>query len=279
MSSFNQRGCYGCGGPLDGLLCRWCTCEWCGNNLRDGFCTLCNSRTGNSFIYDSNPNSFDNPPNFYYQTPQPQYESYSCELCGNDSRHGYDCPPRFPLSYEHEPSYNQNFGDNFYPQNSPSFPPQYLCCENCGGPHESFQCQPMNQNYFEPYYSGFDQPSQYSINHQPPCIQENFNQQKMYELLQMMQSFCENLLQQNQAASIDQSPLQEMSIQDMEDLKQHYLDEMLSLSNDLQIKGYRNEKIDIHFRRECESMIDIEINKNGYMKTCQRIASASRAGG
>ncbi|GJT72554.1 hypothetical protein Tco_1031840 [Tanacetum coccineum] len=47
-----------------------------------------------------------------------------------------------------------------------------------------------------------------------------------------------------------------MSIQDIEDLKQHYLDEMLSLSNDLQIKNYRNEKIDIRFRRECESMID-----------------------
>ncbi|GJX35530.1 hypothetical protein Tco_0247087 [Tanacetum coccineum] len=62
-----------------------------------------------------------------------------------------------------------------------------------------------------------------------------------------------------------------MSIQEMEDLKQHYLDEMLSLSNDLQIKDYRNEKIDIRFRRECENMIDelkgkfngmsIEINK------------------
>ncbi|GJU80114.1 hypothetical protein Tco_1282479 [Tanacetum coccineum] len=139
------------------------------------------------------------------------------------------------------------------------------------GPHESFQCQPMNQNYFEPNYSGFDQPPQYFINHQPLSIQENLNQQKMYELLQMMQSFCEKLLQQKQAASIDQSPLQEMSIQDMEDLKQHYLDEILSLSNDLQIKDYRNEKIDIRFRRECESMIDelkgkfngmsIEINK------------------
>ncbi|GJS45294.1 hypothetical protein Tco_0595415 [Tanacetum coccineum] len=62
-----------------------------------------------------------------------------------------------------------------------------------------------------------------------------------------------------------------MSIQDMEDLKQHYLDEMLSLTNQIQIKDYRNEKIDIHFRRECESTIDelkgkfngmsIEINK------------------
>ncbi|GKB15268.1 hypothetical protein Tco_0849191 [Tanacetum coccineum] len=47
-----------------------------------------------------------------------------------------------------------------------------------------------------------------------------------------------------------------MSLQEMEDLKQHYLDEMLSLSNDLGIKDYRNEKIDIRFRREYENMID-----------------------
>nr|GEW27035.1 hypothetical protein [Tanacetum cinerariifolium] len=42
----------------------------------------------------------------------------------------------------------------------------------------------------------------------------------------------------------------------MEDLKQHYLDEMLSLSNDLGIKDHRNEKIDIRFERECEDKID-----------------------
>ncbi|GJU23076.1 hypothetical protein Tco_1156418 [Tanacetum coccineum] len=105
----------------------------------------------------------------------------------------------------------------------------------------------------------------------------------MYELLQMMQSFCEKLLQQKQAASIDQSPLQEMSIQDMEDLKQHYLDELLSLSNDLQIKDYRNKKIDIHFRRECESMIDdlkgkfngmsIEINKKKELQHLEQVAN------
>ncbi|GJZ11861.1 hypothetical protein Tco_0546620 [Tanacetum coccineum] len=109
----------------------------------------------------------------------------------------------------------------------------------------------------------------------------------------MMQSFCEKLLQQKQAASIDQSPLQEMSIQDMEDLKQHYLDEMLSLSNDLQIKDYRSfkvvstklRKIDIRFRRECESMIDelkgkfngmsIEINKKKELQQLEQAAKLS----
>ncbi|GJW00312.1 hypothetical protein Tco_1555563 [Tanacetum coccineum] len=81
----------------------------------------------------------------------------------------------------------------------------------------------------------------------------------------------EEFRERQQEANIDQSSPREMSLKEMEDLKQHYLDEMKSLSNDLQIKDYRNEKIDIRFRRECEDMIaelkskfngmSIEINK------------------
>ncbi|GJT05633.1 hypothetical protein Tco_0840095 [Tanacetum coccineum] len=257
----------------------------------DEVCSVYYFGDGDSFAYDPNPNSFNDSQNFSVYPPQPQYQTYSCELCGNNAHYGYDCPPQVPFIYNQDPCFNQNFDNNNFPQTSPSFPQQYLCCENCGGPHESFQCQPMNQNYYEPNlcynfnYSGFDQPSQYSINHQPLSIQENLNQQKMYELLQMMQSFCEKLLQQKQAASIDQSPLQKMSIQDMEDLKQHYLNEMLSLSNDLQIKDYRNGKIDICFRRECESMIDelkgkfnrmsTEINKKKELQDLEQVANLS----
>ncbi|GJW70360.1 hypothetical protein Tco_0127277 [Tanacetum coccineum] len=189
MSSFNQRGCFGCGGPLDGLLCRRCTCEWCGNNLRNGFCSICDSGAGNSFIYDPNPNSFNDPLKFFNHPPQPQ--TYSCELCGNDSHSGFDCPPRVPLVYEQEPSYNQNFGDNYYPQNSPSFSQQYICCVHCGGPHENFQCQPWHQNYVEPNPSnsyGFDQTLQNSIDHQPQSIQEDLNQQRINDVLKAMQS-------------------------------------------------------------------------------------------
>nr|GEW13522.1 hypothetical protein [Tanacetum cinerariifolium] len=29
--------------------------------------------------------------------PQPQYQTYSCELCGNDAHYGYDCPPQVPF--------------------------------------------------------------------------------------------------------------------------------------------------------------------------------------
>ncbi|GJW29281.1 hypothetical protein Tco_0046156 [Tanacetum coccineum] len=57
----------------------------------------------------------------------------------------------------------------------------------------------------------------------------------------------------------------------MELQKQQYLEEMPSISNQIQIKDYRNERIDIRYRRECEITIDelkgkfngmsIEINK------------------
>ncbi|GKE72315.1 hypothetical protein Tco_1534356, partial [Tanacetum coccineum] len=141
MSTFIR--CVGCGEPLYGHPCRWCTCERCGNDLRDGYCFLCHSRNGDSFTYDSTPNSFDNPPDFSYPPPQPQFVPYSYELCGNDAYYGYDCPPQVP----------------FFP-----------------------------------------------VIHQPP---------------------------------------QEMSIQDMEDLKQQYLDEMKTLING---KDYRNGKLDIKIK-------------------------------
>ncbi|GKB60212.1 hypothetical protein Tco_0916398 [Tanacetum coccineum] len=174
-SSFNQFHCFHCKDPLeDGVRCQRCTCVRCGHYLGDGFCSFCNSEAGNSFVNDSNPNSFNDPPNVFTHPPQPQYETYSCELCGNDSHHGYDCPPRFPL-----------------------------------------------------------------------------------------------FLQRQQAANIDQSPPRKISLQEMEDLKQHYLDEMLSLSNDLGIKDYRNEKIDIRFRRECEDMIDEYSSTYGDMSVNQ----------
>nr|GEU95616.1 hypothetical protein [Tanacetum cinerariifolium] len=127
----NQRCCYGCGDPLDGLFCQRCTCEF----------------------------------------------------CGNSAHYSYDCPPQVPVISNPDLCYNQNF--DYVPQTSPTFQQQYLCCTRCGGPRETFQCQPMNQNHFEhnSNYSGFDQPPQYSIDHQPQIInQERECEIKIYEL-------------------------------------------------------------------------------------------------
>nr|GEY37553.1 hypothetical protein [Tanacetum cinerariifolium] len=122
------------------------SCSNCGGLFNGGNCPSCSIVGAESkFIHNPNPFSYDNTPNFSYQPPQHHVETYSCELCGNNSHYGYDCPPRFPL----------------YP--------------------------------------------------------------------------------------FDQSPPQEMSIQDMEDLKQQYLEEMKSMINQIQIEDYRNERIDIHY--------------------------------
>ncbi|GJW90905.1 hypothetical protein Tco_0168458 [Tanacetum coccineum] len=47
--------------------------------------------------YDPNPNSFNDSLNFSDYPPQPQYQTYSCELCRNDAHYGYDCPPQVPF--------------------------------------------------------------------------------------------------------------------------------------------------------------------------------------
>nr|GFA93767.1 hypothetical protein [Tanacetum cinerariifolium]GFB19785.1 hypothetical protein [Tanacetum cinerariifolium] len=125
----------------------------------------------NSCAYDPNPNSFDYSPDSYHP-PHPIYETYSGDSCGNDPQFGYDCQPQFPLNYEPEPGYSQNY--NSYPHDSPSFPQQYPCCDDCRVTHEPYQCQPMNEDYYDEqnfcYDSnslGFDdcQPPQYTVNH------------------------------------------------------------------------------------------------------------------
>nr|GFA78081.1 hypothetical protein [Tanacetum cinerariifolium] len=80
--------------------------------------------------------------------------------------------PQFPLNYESEPGYIENY--NSYPYDSSSFPQQELYCENCRVTHEAYQCQPMNEDYYHEQNScydsnsiGFDQSQlqQYTVNH------------------------------------------------------------------------------------------------------------------
>ncbi|GKB12237.1 hypothetical protein Tco_0846160 [Tanacetum coccineum] len=112
----------GCGQPCVGFYCYLCTCQQCGfslNNgtcmnctygdgkpvtccecespLNGGFCLICASRAGNSSACDPNPNSYNDSLNFSDYTPQPQYQTYYCELCGNNAHYGYDCPPQSPF--------------------------------------------------------------------------------------------------------------------------------------------------------------------------------------
>ncbi|GKB27533.1 hypothetical protein Tco_0866934 [Tanacetum coccineum] len=79
------------------------SCSYCGGPFNGGNCPSCSIvGAGNEFVHDPNPFPYDNTPDFYDQPPQHHVETYSCELCGNDSHYGYDCSPRFPLKKEKE---------------------------------------------------------------------------------------------------------------------------------------------------------------------------------
>ncbi|GKA02399.1 hypothetical protein Tco_0675064 [Tanacetum coccineum] len=132
--------------------------------------------------YDTNPNSL----NFSDYPPQPQYETNICELCGNDAHFGYDCSPQVPFVYNQNPCFDQNFDNNF-PLTSPNFSQQNLVCENCGGPHATFQCQPMNQNDSNSFCFDQIEPPQHFIN--------NLNQFNN-ELCKMMEAYAERMNQQ-----------------------------------------------------------------------------------
>ncbi|GKC74979.1 hypothetical protein Tco_1125753 [Tanacetum coccineum] len=98
MSSFEQRSCFSCENPVDDQPCRYCTCERCGYYNRGVPCLGCNSEAENSFTYEPTPYSYNDSPNFSDYPPQPQYDTYFCELCGNDAHYGYDCPPQVPFN-------------------------------------------------------------------------------------------------------------------------------------------------------------------------------------
>nr|GEU99132.1 hypothetical protein [Tanacetum cinerariifolium] len=225
MSSFNQSECLWCGQLCDGI---YCTCQQCGvvftneiclnciyedgkpvtcceyeGPLRGGFCLFCNSKAEKSFTYDPNAYSFNDTSSNFNHLPQPQNETYLCELCENDSHYGYDCSPQFLFVYEQKPSYNQNYNDNYYPHNSPSF----LCCDNRGGSHETFHCQPIDQ-YINS--SGFDQiqPLQYPVIHHP-------SQEMSEEILQGLSRAWEKFFEIQHAQPDDTNELLQKHLEDL----------------------------------------------------------------
>nr|GFB86033.1 hypothetical protein [Tanacetum cinerariifolium] len=194
----NHHCCYGCGDSLENIFFRQCTCELCGKGAHYGYNCLpkvliipdpepfnnqtidkilqtlpsfdptCYSKDGKLFTYDSKSNLVHDSPNIF--NPPPQHPLYSCEFCGNDARYGDYCTPQVLFVYP-KPCYNQDFN---FPQSFHDFQQQYLFCENCGGPHEAYQYQPMNEDYYheknscyDPNSFGFDQfqPPQYTIDH------------------------------------------------------------------------------------------------------------------
>nr|GEV40214.1 hypothetical protein [Tanacetum cinerariifolium] len=86
------------------------SCSYCGGPFNGGNFSSCSiAGAGNEFVHDPNPFPYDNTPDIYDQLPQHHVETYSCELCGNDSYYGYDCPPQ--LSVIHQPHQEMSMKD------------------------------------------------------------------------------------------------------------------------------------------------------------------------
>ncbi|GKC30894.1 hypothetical protein Tco_1038188 [Tanacetum coccineum] len=213
-----------------------------------------------------------------------------CQFCGKGAHFGYNCPPKDPIISEPEPCYNQNF--DCFPHDSQILPQQYFCCENCGGPHETYQCQPMNQEYFYSHSSGFEQfqPEYLQellqslltdlqiLNEIQPLKQETPNQiQKDQEEKSIVELLAEERIQKdNQVLNEKQSP-QEMRIQDLEIQKQQCLEEMKEWMNELGIREYRKEEIHIDYRRKCEDKIyELKDKFNGLSIEIRKITQEAK---
>ncbi|GJW28142.1 hypothetical protein Tco_0045017 [Tanacetum coccineum] len=239
MSSYNHFGCSYCGGPFNG-----------------GNCPSCRSvGSGDEFVYDPNPYSYNETPNFFNQPPQYQYETYSCEFCGGDFHPGYDCQTGNTPVFDQGPCYNQDFGFNQPLHYFPSQPQQILC-DNCGVLHGNVQCQPMNQNYdlnfcYDPIYSGFDQyqPSQFSEIHHPQATDTELLQARE-NLMESIQAFLKEYdhIPPNEKCMAlllaDERFLKIKRVMEEEQNQPEVMQELLlKLMNDLQIlKGIQQEK-------------------------------------
>ncbi|GJZ56454.1 hypothetical protein Tco_0611647 [Tanacetum coccineum] len=315
----NDNCCYECGDSLDGIFCQRCTCKSCGKGAHYGYncppqipiisnpeqCNqiinelpqtlpsvhpTCNSGDENSFTYDSKPNSVDDSPNVFNPPPQPSLNS--CEFCGNDARYGHYCTHQVPFIYP-EPCYNQDFN---FQQDFHDFQQQYLCCENCGGPHETFQCQPMNEDYYEqnscydPNSFGFDQyqPPQFPVNY-PPQETSREILQAQEDLMEAIQAFLKEydhippnekcmalLLAEERFLKIKQTMEEE---QNQPGVMQELL---LKLMDDLQIlKGSQQEKKETAAQSFTPywdvSMIDDEEARDNFLKdVCTFLRKFSR---
>ncbi|GJU17749.1 hypothetical protein Tco_1145715 [Tanacetum coccineum] len=179
----------------------------------------------------------------------------TCELCGNDAHYGYDCPSQVLFVYNQDPCFNQNL-DNF-PQTSPSFPQQYLCCEDCGGPHATFECQPMNQNFYEPNFcynsnsSGFDQfqPPQYPVIHQPRQEMSTEMLLAKEKLIKAIRTYLKNNNQPPEEKSIAVLLAEKSILTVMQTLEEKQNDTesmqelLLQLSKDLQTLGNTSNQL------------------------------------
>ncbi|GKA52548.1 hypothetical protein Tco_0745863 [Tanacetum coccineum] len=151
--------CYECGDSLDDIFCQRCTCKSCGKCAHYGY--NCPPQiliiSNPELCYNQNLNEILQN----LQSLQQQCLFGTCQQCGCNEydrvcfyftvRNGTPINFSTPYSSNDSPSFA-----NHPPQNFQNFQQQYPCCENCRGPHETYQCQPMNEDCYHEQNSCYD---------------------------------------------------------------------------------------------------------------------------
>ncbi|GKB97940.1 hypothetical protein Tco_0984077 [Tanacetum coccineum] len=219
------RDCPKCGNPVEGPNCQGCAL-W-RKKLKEVWFTICHENgiyqdllntyessdddtnvinaPREPFVVKQDPgvNSSQSPPlidhHCCYECGDSLDDIFcqrcTCKSCGKGAHYGYNCPPQIPIISNPEPCYNQNLNEIL--QNLQSL--QQQCLLDYGGPHKTFQCQPMNEDYYHEQNScydsnsfGFDQtqPLQYTVNH-PIFIVQNDLLNSQNKLMEQMTSICD----------------------------------------------------------------------------------------
>ncbi|GJU58460.1 hypothetical protein Tco_1236226 [Tanacetum coccineum] len=112
------------------------------------------------------------------------------------------------------------------------------------GSHFDYQCQLINETYYEPNSSydssGFDQP-------QPP--QDSVDHQGILQVLNKMEEKLEEIIRDRR------KKIEDMSIKEMMHEQQLVDREIKEIINDLGYKRFRCEEIDEEYERDCEIII------------------------
>nr|GEY09525.1 hypothetical protein [Tanacetum cinerariifolium] len=154
------------------------------------FDSMCYSDKEISVPCVSKPNFVDESSNIFNPPPQPPI--YSCEFCGSNAQYGHDCTPQAPF-INPEPGYSRDFN---FPQDIHNFQQQYICCDQCRGPHETFQCQqvisfePCCENYGGSHETFQCQPLNYYEHN--PSYDSNSGVDQFSDLHPQQDLCCEN---------------------------------------------------------------------------------------
>nr|GEY81871.1 hypothetical protein [Tanacetum cinerariifolium] len=210
----NCARCARCGHPVNGSYCQGCTLLR--EKLEEDLVTYFQNFQNISQSFDGSTNVVNAPrePFVFKQdhgVNPPHIDECCCE-CG-DALDGIFCQQCTCKScgkgahivpfINSEPGYSQDF--NFL-QDIHDFQQQYFCCDQCRGPHETFQCQqvifyePCCENYGGPHETFHCQPPQYTVDypifnaHNDLLNSQNelsIAQNKLMEQMTQLTSMCE----------------------------------------------------------------------------------------